>query len=225
MNEKVISVINMETQNESEKCVIMDKENQIAYCTCHMFEFEGVLCRRVLLVLQQVGIGKVPQQYIRERWSKHIGNKSELDRSRVDIGTMCSGSLVARHNYMTCTATSIIDDACKLEETSQYVIDMFTEVHLKVQDMVLSSNGGTLTRDEKREEKMPIDDAHYHAPTHVVTKGQGKRLKSSKEKAMSKAHLCRGCNKRGVSHGKQNCPKFLKRYIGFYMFNFNSSRY
>lgn len=64
-----------------------------------------------LLVLRQVEIGKVPQQYLLDRWTKDARNKSELDGSWVKIGRMCS-SLVTRHNYMTCSATSLIDDAC-----------------------------------------------------------------------------------------------------------------
>ena len=35
-----------------------------------------------------------------------------------------------------------------------------------------------------------------------------KLLKSLKEKA-TKGRLCKGCNKRGVSHDKRNCPVLL----------------
>ncbi|XP_074561185.1 uncharacterized protein LOC141817439 [Curcuma longa] len=43
-------------------------------------------------------------------------------------------------------------------------------------------------------------------PSLVRTKGCGKRLKSSKEKAVAKSRLCHGCGHRGVSHDKRNCP-------------------
>ncbi|XP_074591173.1 catalase isozyme 2-like [Curcuma longa] len=43
-------------------------------------------------------------------------------------------------------------------------------------------------------------------PSLVRTKGCGKRLKSSKEKAVAKSRLCHGCGNRGVSHDKRNCP-------------------
>ena len=48
-------------------------------------------------------------------------------------------------------------------------------------------------------------------PPHATTKGRPKRLKSSREKAQKKDRLCRGCNQRGVSHDKRNCPALLNR--------------
>ncbi|XXG45971.1 hypothetical protein AAC387_Pa02g0919 [Persea americana] len=44
-----------------------------------------------------------------------------------------------------------------------------------------------------------------------VDKGRPKRLKSSRKKAQKKDRLCRGCNQRGVSHDKRNCPALLNR--------------
>ena len=55
------------------------------------------------------------------------------------------------------------------------------------------------------------DVIEYQEPSHIVTKGRAKRLKSSKEKA-TKGRLCRGCDKHGVSHDKRNCPVLLNKY-------------
>lgn len=69
-----------------------------------------------------------------------------------------------------------------------------------------------MIRENKKKGKMLVNESQYRDPLHVVTKGRGKRLKSSKEKAMEKQCLCHGCNQRGVSHNKRNCPGILKRY-------------
>ncbi|WCJ28743.1 FAR1-related sequence 1 [Euphorbia peplus] len=39
-------------------------------CSCHSFEFNGYLCRHVLIVMQMSGVQSIPQQYILKRWTK-----------------------------------------------------------------------------------------------------------------------------------------------------------
>ena len=63
---------------------------------------------------------------------------------------------------------------------------------------------------EKKGDKS-VDAKQYLEPKHISTKGRAKRLKYSKEKALKKAQLCRGCNRRGVSHDRRNCPVLLNR--------------
>uniref|UniRef100_A0A2P2KQJ6 Protein FAR1-RELATED SEQUENCE n=1 Tax=Rhizophora mucronata TaxID=61149 RepID=A0A2P2KQJ6_RHIMU len=58
-------------------------------CSCRSFEFNGFLCRHVLIVMQMSGVHRVPAQYILRRWTKDakgrltIGEKSDVVKSRV----------------------------------------------------------------------------------------------------------------------------------------------
>lgn len=40
-------------------------------CSCQMFEFEGVLCRHVLRVLQILDVREIPSRYILHRWTRN----------------------------------------------------------------------------------------------------------------------------------------------------------
>ncbi|KAI3909666.1 hypothetical protein MKW98_014083 [Papaver atlanticum] len=44
-------------------------------CTCHLFEFSGIICRHTLSVLTQSKVQQVPSKYILSRWRKDIKRK------------------------------------------------------------------------------------------------------------------------------------------------------
>ncbi|KAK7272029.1 hypothetical protein RJT34_28375 [Clitoria ternatea] len=58
-------------------------------CSCHLFEYNGYLCRHAIVVLQMSGVFSIPPKYILQRWtnaamSKHpIGEKLEEVQSKV----------------------------------------------------------------------------------------------------------------------------------------------
>jgi hypothetical protein len=43
-------------------------------CSCHRFEFAGMLCRHILRVFVATGRGLVPDKYILKRWSRNAKN-------------------------------------------------------------------------------------------------------------------------------------------------------
>ncbi|KAI3946238.1 hypothetical protein MKW92_022926 [Papaver armeniacum] len=44
-------------------------------CTCHLFEFSGIICRHTFSVLTQSEVQQVPSKYILSRWRKDIKRK------------------------------------------------------------------------------------------------------------------------------------------------------
>ena len=52
--------------------VVFDKVMQQIGCTCHLFEFRGILCRHSFLVLAQEEVKSVSHYYLLKRWSKCI---------------------------------------------------------------------------------------------------------------------------------------------------------
>ncbi|KAK8687996.1 hypothetical protein V6N13_086785 [Hibiscus sabdariffa] len=53
--------------------------DQIASCSCKMFEFEGILCRHVIAVFKATNIFLLPQHYILKRWTKNAKEDAKFD--------------------------------------------------------------------------------------------------------------------------------------------------
>ncbi|XP_022853518.1 protein FAR-RED IMPAIRED RESPONSE 1-like isoform X2 [Olea europaea var. sylvestris] len=53
-------------------------------CTCHLFEYNGFLCRHVMIVLQISGVHSIPDKYILKRWTKDA--KSRETMRQLDLG-------------------------------------------------------------------------------------------------------------------------------------------
>ncbi|KAK4285203.1 hypothetical protein QN277_001932 [Acacia crassicarpa] len=53
-------------------------------CSCHFFEFNGFLCRHVMIVLQISGVHNIPSQYILKRWTKEAKNR-QIVRELSDV--------------------------------------------------------------------------------------------------------------------------------------------
>ncbi|XP_031286624.1 protein FAR1-RELATED SEQUENCE 5-like [Pistacia vera] len=67
--------------DEEEKAyfVTLNVSEQIASCSCKMFEFEGILCRHVIAVFKATNIFMLPQHYILKRWTKSAKDEAVLD--------------------------------------------------------------------------------------------------------------------------------------------------
>ncbi|XP_016649080.1 PREDICTED: protein FAR1-RELATED SEQUENCE 5-like [Prunus mume] len=52
---------------------------QLASCSCKMFEFEGILCRHVLAVFKATNVFTLPQCYILKRWTRNAKEEVMLD--------------------------------------------------------------------------------------------------------------------------------------------------
>ncbi|XP_043811191.1 protein FAR-RED IMPAIRED RESPONSE 1 isoform X2 [Manihot esculenta] len=94
-------------------------------CSCRSFEFNGFLCRHVLIVMQMSGMHSIPSQYILKRWTKDaksretIGEQSGKVESRVQrYNDLCrrafklgdEGSL-SQESY--CIAFSALEEALR----------------------------------------------------------------------------------------------------------------
>lgn len=57
----------------------LDVSEQIADCSCKMFEFEGILCRHVIAVFKVTNIFMLPQHYILKPWTKDAKDEAVMD--------------------------------------------------------------------------------------------------------------------------------------------------
>lgn len=99
--------------NDNESHVVtFSAANVNVSCSCQMFEFEGVLCRHVLKVLNMLNIKEIPSRYILHRWTRNAeyGIVADIGSSvsSQELKTLMVWSLrETARNFVDCGATSI----------------------------------------------------------------------------------------------------------------------
>ena len=149
----------------------------------------------------------LPSEYILMRQTKSVKVGSVVDNSDQEINDYQDKCLIMRHVQLSQLASMVVDDACFTVECTNIFLNQLKMVHRKIKKMN-STHSVMLESIEKISSK---ESKSTNNPTHVRSKGCGKRLKSSKEMTVSKSRLCRGCRLRGQSHDKRNCPKLHER--------------
>ncbi|PIA47416.1 hypothetical protein AQUCO_01400230v1 [Aquilegia coerulea] len=64
-------------EDDEMSVVIFDLLDNNASCSCHMFELEGMLCRHMLKVFQEINVVEIPTKYILKRWTmnaRYVGS-------------------------------------------------------------------------------------------------------------------------------------------------------
>ncbi|KAL2511137.1 Protein FAR1-RELATED SEQUENCE 5 [Abeliophyllum distichum] len=174
---------------------------------CRTFDFDGYPCRHMISYWRKKQVLLVPDKYILRRWTKNV-KVSCVGDSALAFGTddCSSTSLMSRHGLLAHKASLIVDDAALTDARSTYLMGEFEALHLRVKDI---DDGCTISwrqnKNVNRDDSVVILD-----PNPVRAKGCGKRLKSSKEKAIAKGNRqCRMCGH--VGHDKRTCPRVVER--------------
>ncbi|XP_042419722.1 protein FAR1-RELATED SEQUENCE 5-like [Zingiber officinale] len=186
-----------------------DKQRDYISCSCTKFEFEGIPCRHMLAFFRINQVFHLPDTYILKRWTRDakVGAIYALGKQKFVDDPDPKRFLMSRHSRLSYKASVLIDDASLTDEGTNFLEEQFDCIYNKIQEINISKTCGDGNKRKKSmEEGLGIID-----PSSVRTKGCGKRLKSSKEKSISKSRICRGCGHRGVSHDKRNCPILQQR--------------
>ncbi|KAL2485612.1 Protein FAR1-RELATED SEQUENCE 5 [Abeliophyllum distichum] len=176
-------------------------------CSCRTFDFEGYPCRHMICFLKKKQVLLLPEKYILQRWTKNAKKGSACEPNASNFRDNSSlQSLMGRHGLLSHKAQVLVDDAALTEARSAFLIGEFEMLNLRVKEI---DNGGDFGKgkssSQSREVQQVIED-----PRGVRAKGCGKRLKSSKEKAMARSS--RQCSICGVhGHDRRTCPNFHDR--------------
>ncbi|KAL2525863.1 Protein FAR1-RELATED SEQUENCE 5 [Abeliophyllum distichum] len=187
-----------------------DRHRQLTYfmesdyisCSCRTFEFNGYPCRHMISYLRKKQVLLLPEKYIFRRWTKnakmHCLQDPTLGFTDQDSSSM---SLMARHGLLGHKASLIVDDAALTAARSAFLMGEFESLHLRVKEVDDGGNIGSMRHNITTHEQSHT----IHDPSVVRAKGCGKRLKSSKEKSMSRGNRqCGICGQHG--HDKRTCP-------------------
>ncbi|KAL2465760.1 Protein FAR1-RELATED SEQUENCE [Abeliophyllum distichum] len=100
-----------------------------------------------------------------------------------------STSLMAIHGLLTHKSSVLIDDAALTDAHTTFLMEEFDSLHIRIKEIYDGENAGfSRNKDKSREQNEPNGD-----PSAIRAKGCGKRLKSSKEKSLSKSNRQCGC--------------------------------
>ena len=212
-SESIYDVWSMKNKCKTSERVIFNKDSKCANCSCKLFEFRGIPCSHIIVALKHEMIFTLPEHFILKRWTSHARDGTEYSKCLIVGNTTGGTSLIVRHGDLSYWGNMVSNEASMCSKTYEYARNVLTDLHKMCRQMNQLELGGEHTSSGKN--KM-VSDAVSEAvqliePPHATTKGRPKRLKSSREKAQKKDRLCRGCNQRGVSHDKRNCPALLNR--------------
>ncbi|KAL4634198.1 hypothetical protein ACB092_04G181900 [Castanea dentata] len=180
--------------------VSLDIVETKAICTCHMFEFVGIICRHILAVFVKKSLVHfLPSHYILERWT--INAKKHIVEPQVS-STMMRNSLMLQF-------LEVAEVGSQSEKQYKHLGQTLRKVHeelLAMQDVQdvddLGSPDNTILNSQVLS-NLPMT---LRDPPHVPSKGRPKALrqKHPKEKQLMKKRKCSICKETG--HVRTNCP-------------------
>ncbi|KAL2472055.1 Protein FAR1-RELATED SEQUENCE [Abeliophyllum distichum] len=173
-------------------------------CSCRTFEFEGFPCRHMICFFKKKQIILLPEKYILRRWTKNAKAAIVYDTNvEFEAHDGADKGLMARHGLLAHKAAMLVDEASLTDARSSYLLAEFENLHLKVKEIEFDGNNVNPHSSSRSREHPAIQD-----PTEVRAKGCGKRLKSSKEKAISRGNRqCSVCG--AVGHDKRTCTSSI----------------
>ncbi|XP_009772355.1 protein FAR-RED IMPAIRED RESPONSE 1 isoform X1 [Nicotiana tabacum] len=104
-------------EENQEFVVVRSEKTSDASCSCHLFEYNGFLCRHVMIVLQMAGVHNIPSKYILSRWTK--GAKSREKMREVNL----VDSRVQRYNDLCQRAFELGDEGSLSQESYNIVFN------------------------------------------------------------------------------------------------------
>ncbi|XP_073137665.1 protein FAR1-RELATED SEQUENCE 5-like [Henckelia pumila] len=203
-DEKVIyNVMHYQSSSSSKpKVLTHDKEKNYISCSCKKFDFEGIPCRHMLAYFRFNQVFQLPDKYILNRWTQHAMVGAPYTMGEENISNDPEKLLISRHSRLSFKSSLIVDEASLTDERTKLMEEQLDSLYYKIRE-INSSRNLSMGRQRKRTIDGPLDILD---PFEVRTKRCGKRLKSAKEKSISRVRQCHGCGLRGVSHDKRNCP-------------------
>ncbi|KAL6209159.1 hypothetical protein ACLB2K_020102 [Fragaria x ananassa] len=181
--------------------IIHDKVSGFAKCSCGGVEVEGIACRHIIFFLRSINIVHLPNEYILDRWTKNAKVGRVWDNDGIEVRDVGDKSLMMRYIQLSQLSQVVLDEASLSEESTKYLTDGLHSLRLGIKELLTSLGVEEVPVTKKRiPQQILIEE-----PSQSKAKGSGKRLKSSKEIAMSKQKNCGKCGRTG--HNIKTCDK------------------
>ncbi|XP_042988834.1 protein FAR1-RELATED SEQUENCE 5-like [Carya illinoinensis] len=194
--------------------VTLDSRQTQAICTCHKFEFLGILCRHILCVfMKKSNLDMLPHHYVLERWTINAKSRAilEIPNSEGPFPTREDPILRKSHLMMQ------FYDIAELGSQSRFKMNQLSLALDKVHKELLSMENigeqnleaGDMSCVDSPMIKSQVISNFFQIlqdPQRMPTKGRPKSLRSKnlRETQSVKKRRCGICKVEG--HTRNNCP-------------------
>ncbi|XP_019429336.1 PREDICTED: protein FAR1-RELATED SEQUENCE 5-like [Lupinus angustifolius] len=179
-----------------------------AYCSCHKFEFLGILCTHILVVFIRKRIYSLPSQYILHRWTLNAKKENVQGLKSVEFqeGRNKASSTLLFNNVMV-HSLELSERASRSEKHHDIAIQGMQKLIADLDQLEVEESKedfGNLTNQiilKNSNNAITLCD-----PPIVATKGRPRTLqmKGSLELLKKGSFTCSNCKKKG--HKKPKCP-------------------
>ncbi|KAG7990901.1 hypothetical protein I3843_02G047900 [Carya illinoinensis] len=173
--------------------VTLDSRQTQAICTCHKFEFLGLLCRHILCVfMKKSNLDMLPHHYVLERWTINAKSRAILEIPNSDGPFPTQEDPILQKSHLMMQFYDVHKELLSTEDIGEQ----------NIEDGAMSRVDSTMIRSQVISNFFQI----LQDPQRVPTKGRPKSLRSKNpRKTQSVRKRRRGiCKVEG--HTRNNCP-------------------
>lgn len=108
--------------------VIWIQQEELLACSCHMFEFSGILCRHSLRVLSTLNCFQIPDRYLPTRWRRvnTIPSKQEI--------SVASNEQTEKAQVLQSMVSTLMSEAMKSKERMDIISQVVSILLSRIQD-------------------------------------------------------------------------------------------
>ncbi|KAK9268185.1 hypothetical protein L1049_010627 [Liquidambar formosana] len=117
-------------EENQEFVVVWNEVTSDVSCLCRSFEYNGFLCRHVMIVLQMSGVHNIPTQYILKRWTKDAKSRQTTRQ-----GSDMVESRVQRYNDLCQRAFKLGDEGSLSQESYNFAFNSLEEALRKCESV------------------------------------------------------------------------------------------
>ncbi|XP_059652865.1 protein FAR1-RELATED SEQUENCE 3-like [Cornus florida] len=149
--------------------VILNVSEFKANCSCHMFEYSGILCRHILTVFTVTNVLTLPSHYILKRWTRNA--RVGLGSDDQDADPQGIESLTLRFNNLCREAIKYAEEGSIAAETYNAAMNALREgankiavVKKNVAKVMPPTSQGSGNTQEDSNKKIPISSSDMNTP-------------------------------------------------------------
>ncbi|XP_021297802.1 protein FAR1-RELATED SEQUENCE 5-like [Herrania umbratica] len=212
--------------------------DQMASCSCKMFEFEGILCRHVIAVVKATNIFLLPQHYILKRWTRNAKDEAMLDAMpSVEMNGNSREGKNSQYNLLYQEAVKCAEEGMASDHSFKFALNALREARIKIitakknaiNAQKLETAASTNFLDENTTVGSQVDSS-----SEVVTLQDNQQAKMrdsctenniskyASEQSSSRVSICTNCKCPG--HDSLSCTTKLNNKLLFLTSAANESR-
>ncbi|XP_028080761.1 protein FAR1-RELATED SEQUENCE 5-like [Camellia sinensis] len=200
--------------------VEFDGVEKKATCSCHMFEFVGILCRHILTVFVKKSlVDYLPKQYVLRRWTINVKDHAAHENLKDVVQEGKQISYAMMRNSLMIEFLKDVEEGQKSEKKHDYLALALQKTHCEL--LAMDDDSNEIENDDNSVNEILLEGGKQvlsnleftlQDPLPVASKGRPKSLrqKHPKENHVGKKRKCSICKQTGhirTSCHQQNQPR------------------